>query len=229
MNLLNDAEHWYLHAIAHNPHHVLSYNNLGVLYMNIGRQSLALHYFKQGLAVDPHSELIQSNIPSVRKARVLVLSEIERVYDEPSACTIAPICLSAQRASTWGKPLTPPPARSPKTAQHPHPLVSAGTGPVNYASSFSDNVRLISTPDESDIPEHATPVQLRPEDYIQLLERALKEQPNNIQFRKLAVETCDSMGRVECGQRHRRLLNAMHPPNPSAGKGEGNSKGKRGQ
>ena len=221
MNLLNDAEHWYLHALAHNPHHVLSYNNLGVLYLNIGRESLALYYFKRGLSVDPHSELIHSNIPSVRKARVLVLSEIERVFDEPSVCNIAPVCLSVQRASTWGKPLTPPPARQPKASRHQFPLVPAGSGPVNYASTFSDNVRIISAPDESDIPEHATPVQLRPEDYILLLERALKEQPNNLQFRKLAIETCDSMGRVECGQRHRRLLNALHPPSLTTGKQEG--------
>ena len=218
MNFLNDAEHWYLHAIAHNPHHVLSYNNLGVLYMNVGRKSLALHYYKAGLAVDPNSQLIQSNIPSVRNARVLPLSEIKRVYEEPRVCNKASVCISVQRSNAWGKLLSPPVSTSPKIAHPQHQLAPAGTGPVNFANSFSKNVNLISAPDDSDIPEHATPVQLRPEDYLQLLERALLDQPNNVQFRKLAIETCDSLGRTDCGQRHRSFLNSILHHNPSGGK-----------
>jgi tetratricopeptide (TPR) repeat protein len=217
MNFLNDAEHWYLHAIAHNPHHVLSHNNLGVLYMNIGRKALALHYFRAGLTVDPDNQLIQSNIPSVRKSHVLSLSEIKRVYEEPNVCNIAPLCLSAKRSNTWGNPLTLPVFPSPKSSPPHIPLTSAGTGPVNFASSIGNNVNLISSTDDSDIPEHATPVQLRPEDYLQLLERALQDQPNNVNFRKLAIETCDSLGRADCGQRHRSLLNSINLDHPTSG------------
>ncbi len=219
MKFLNDAEHWYLHAIAQNPHHVLSYNNLGVLYMNIGKKSLALHYFNAGLAVDPDSQLIRSNIPSVSNARVLSVSDVERVFQEPSICNVALVCISAQRANSWGKPLA---SISTRTSTHPrllHPLATVGNGPVNFASSFSEKVNLISAHDESDIPEHATPVQLRPDDYLQLLERALRDQPDNMHFRKLAIETCDSLGRAECGHRHRNMLNSIHShQGPASGK-----------
>jgi tetratricopeptide (TPR) repeat protein len=217
MHFLHDAEHWYLHAIAYNPHHALSFNNLGVLYMNTGRKALALHYFKKGLAVDPDCQLILSNVPIVQDARVLSPSEIERVYEEPNVCNIARVCVSVQRASSWGKPLALPPASAPRVPQQPHPLTAAGNGPVNFASSFSDSVNLISAPHDSDIPDHATPVQLRPEDYVQLLERALKEQPNNMHFRKLAMDTCDSLGRTECVQRHRSFLNSATSRNPTPG------------
>jgi tetratricopeptide (TPR) repeat protein len=203
---------------------VLSYNNLAVLYMNIGRKSLARHYYKQGLAVDPDSQLILSNIPSVQNARVLSSLEIERVYEEPSICNTALVCISVQRANAWGKLLTLPTAAAPSIPQQSHPLTTAGNGPVNFASSFSNSVNLISAPDDSDIPEHATPVQLRPEDYLQLLERALKDQPNNAHFRKLAMETCDSLGRTDCAQRHRNLLRTMDSRNPAIGQAEGKTK-----
>ena len=209
LNFLHDAEHWYLHAIAHNPHHALSHNNLGVLYMNAGRKSLALHYYRGGLAVDPDNQLIRSNMPAVQHARVLSLSEIQRVYEEPSVCDVAPVCISVQRSHSWGKPLSFPDSSTRSIPQQPQPLASAG-GPVNYASSFGSNVNLISTTDDAEIPEHATPVQLRPEDYLQLLERALKDQPSNKHFRKLAMETCETLGRTECAQRHRHLLHTMH-------------------
>jgi tetratricopeptide (TPR) repeat protein len=209
LNYLHDAEHWYLHAIAHNPHHALSHNNLGVLYMNAGRKSLALHYYKGGLAVDPDNQLIRSNMPAVQHARVLSLSEIQRVYEEPSVCDLAPVCISVQRSHSWGKPLSFPDSSTRSIPQQPQPSASAG-GPVNYASSFGSNVNLISTTDDAEIPEHATPVHLRPEDYLQLLERALKDQPSNKHFRKLAMETCETLGRTECAQRHRHLLHTMH-------------------
>ena len=227
MNFYNDAEHWYLHAIAQNPHHVLSYNNLGVLYMNIGKKSLALHYFKAGLAADPDSQLILSNIPSVSDARVLSVPDIKRVFQEPSVCNVAPVCVSAQRASAWGKPLTAPLARTTTHPRPPHPLASVGNGPANFAQTFSEKVNLISAPDDSDIPEHATPVQLRPDDYLQLLERALRDQPDNLHFRKLAIETCDNLGRAECGQRHRNLLNSFRSHHTTQGLAIGKTQRKK--
>jgi tetratricopeptide (TPR) repeat protein len=227
LSFFNDAEHWYLHAIAHNPHHVLSYNNLGVLYMNIGRRSLALHYFKAGLVVDPDNQLIHSNIPSVHGARVLSASDVERVFQEPSVCNVALVCLSVQRASTWGKPLTAPLARASMHPQPSHPLASVGNGPVNFANTFSDKVSLVSAVDDADIPEHATPVQLRPDDYLQLLERALKDQPNNAHFRKLAIETCDSLGHTECGQRHRSMLNSVHSHRNKRASARGKTNGQK--
>jgi tetratricopeptide (TPR) repeat protein len=218
LNFLNDAEHWYLHAITHNPHHVLSHNNVGVLYMNIGRKALALHYFKAGLAIDPDNQLIRSNIPAVLNARMLPLSEIKRVYEEPSVCNLALVCISAQRSKVWGKLLTPPVSSSPKNPQSHHQLTSTGTAPVNVVSSFGQNVNLVSVIDDSDIPQHATPVQLRPEDYLQLLERALQDQPTNVHFRNLAIETCETLGRADCSQRHRSLLKSMHLNSQNSGK-----------